>query len=128
ILLVCVLCIHVVCLTARSVPVLFLTGHTLDCYTCDFGTCLFPSKTSCGLLEVCGTETSTTAGFLNFKKKSCVSPLNCLSESSTTYAGVTVKTSASCCLTDLCNSAAIPAVSLVTGIATLLALWLAKLS
>ncbi|MEE6511175.1 hypothetical protein FKM82_017653 [Ascaphus truei] len=103
-------------------------GHTLDCYKCDFGTCLFPSKTSCGLLEVCATETATAAGFLNFKKKSCMNSPNCLSESSTTYVGVTVKTSASCCLTDLCNSAAIPRMSLVTGIAALLALWVAKLS
>ncbi|XP_056396047.1 sperm acrosome membrane-associated protein 4 [Hyla sarda] len=101
-------------------------GHTLDCYQCDYGTCLFPSKTSCGLLQVCGTETANS-GYLNLKQKGCLSPTDCLSDSSVTYLGVTVATTRSCCLTSLCNSAAAPKVSVLTGIATMLALAVAKI-
>lgn len=102
-------------------------GHTLDCYSCDYGTCLFPSKTSCGFLQICGTETAK-AGYLNMKQKGCVNPTDCLTDSSVSYLGVTVTTTRSCCITDLCNSAAAPKVSVLTGIATMLALLLARLS
>ncbi|CAN2391182.1 hypothetical protein PRIEUP_LOCUS1221 [Pristimantis euphronides] len=102
-------------------------GHAIDCYACDYGLCLFPGTTSCSFPQMCGTETATT-GYIGMKKKGCVDPLNCLTESSVTYLGVTVKTKRSCCLTNLCNSAAAPKVSVITGIAAVLALVLAKLS
>ncbi|CAH2314367.1 Hypothetical predicted protein [Pelobates cultripes] len=101
-------------------------GHSLECYQCDYGTCLVPSKTTCGLLESCVTYTSTAAG-VSLKKKGCVSPTQCFTESSETYLGLTVKTTPSCCITNLCNSAITPRLSAVTGIAVLVSLWLVKL-
>ncbi|MEE6511176.1 hypothetical protein FKM82_017654 [Ascaphus truei] len=102
-------------------------GHALNCYKCDFGTCLSPPITSCKIGDGCSTETPT-ADFINMKQKGCMDPLTCGSETSTTYNGATVKTASSCCFIDLCNSAATPRMSLVTGLAALVALWLAKLS
>ncbi|XP_069798813.1 sperm acrosome membrane-associated protein 4 isoform X3 [Dendropsophus ebraccatus] len=102
-------------------------GHTLDCYSCDYGTCLIPSKTSCGLLQLCGTETAK-AGYLDLKRKGCLNPGDCLTDSSVTYLGMTVTTTRSCCLTSLCNSAAAPKVSVISGIAAIVALVLAKMS
>ncbi|XP_044124356.1 sperm acrosome membrane-associated protein 4 [Bufo gargarizans] len=101
-------------------------GHTLDCYSCDYGTCLIPSKLSCGVLQICGTDTAK-AGYIGMKKKACVYPTECLTESSVSYLGVTVTTTRSCCFTDLCNSATAPKVSVLTGIAAILSLVLAKL-
>ncbi|XP_069798811.1 sperm acrosome membrane-associated protein 4 isoform X1 [Dendropsophus ebraccatus] len=101
--------------------------HTLDCYSCDYGTCLIPSKTSCGLLQLCGTETAK-AGYLDLKRKGCLNPGDCLTDSSVTYLGMTVTTTRSCCLTSLCNSAAAPKVSVISGIAAIVALVLAKMS
>ncbi|XP_069798817.1 prostate stem cell antigen-like isoform X2 [Dendropsophus ebraccatus] len=101
-------------------------GHAIQCYTCGYGTCLLPSKTSCGLLEVCLTETIKT-GPATLDKKSCSSPDNCLKSSETTYAGIKVTTTPSCCYTDLCNSASIPSASILTAIAIFLSLWVARL-
>ncbi|KAG9470774.1 sperm acrosome membrane-associated protein 4 [Eleutherodactylus coqui] len=101
-------------------------GQALECYSCDYGTCLLPSKTSCGLLQVCGTETATTSN-IGLKKKGCLNPTDCLTDSSVTYLGLTVTTTRSCCLTNLCNSATAPKVSVITGLATILALVVAKL-
>ncbi|XP_063791811.1 lymphocyte antigen 6B-like [Pseudophryne corroboree] len=104
----------------------FHLGHAMNCYTCGYGTCLTPSTTSCGLLEVCLTQTITVAS-LPVKKKSCSSPSKCVGSTQTTYLGITVTETPSCCFTDLCNSAAMPSVSIVTGIAVLLSLWVARL-
>ncbi|KAM4642668.1 uncharacterized protein O3C94_016970 [Discoglossus pictus] len=102
-------------------------GHTLDCYTCEYGICLIPIKTSCGLLEVCVTETSGSE-YINLKRKGCISPFYCLKESSQSYAGITVTTTATCCITNLCNSAASSKMSLVTCLSALAAILLAKMS
>ncbi|XP_069602598.1 sperm acrosome membrane-associated protein 4-like isoform X1 [Ranitomeya imitator] len=100
-------------------------GQALDCYSCDYGTCLFPSKTTCSFLQSCGTETAK-AGYVGLKKKGCINLTDCMSESSVTYLGLTVTTTRSCCITNLCNTAAVPKVSAITGIAAILALVLAK--
>ncbi|XP_073497825.1 CD59 glycoprotein-like [Phyllobates terribilis] len=100
-------------------------GQALVCYSCDYGLCLFPSTTNCGLLQSCGTETAK-AGYIGMKKKGCINFTDCQTESSVTYMGLTVTTKRSCCFTDLCNSAAAPKVSAITGVATILALVLAK--
>ncbi|XP_063791812.1 sperm acrosome membrane-associated protein 4 [Pseudophryne corroboree] len=102
-------------------------GHAMECYSCDYGICLFPTKETCGLLQICGTETAKT-GNLNLRKKGCLGPTECLTESSVTYMGVTVTTTRSCCVTNLCNSAVTPKVSFITGIAAMLAVLLPKLS
>ncbi|XP_053545139.1 lymphocyte antigen 6 complex locus protein G6d-like [Bombina bombina] len=102
-------------------------GHALQCYSCDYGACLFPSKITCGALEVCATLTSSLTDFLSFKNKGCLNPVNCLSEVSETYLGVTVTTKPSCCFTNLCNSAVTPGVSIITGTAAVVALWLVHL-
>ncbi|KAM9326392.1 uncharacterized protein PAF06_002590 [Gastrophryne carolinensis] len=115
-------------LTAVVVVTLLLgchIGQALECYSCDFGTCLLPSKKTCGLTEVCNTQTAK-AGYLNLKKRSCISPLQCVSESTVTYLGVDVKTTNNCCITNLCNSSAAPKVSVITGIAAVLALLFTK--
>ncbi|KAM4019580.1 prostate stem cell antigen-like [Anomaloglossus baeobatrachus] len=102
-------------------------GNALECYTCDYGTCILPPKTTpCEPLEVCLTETMKT-GPLSLQKKSCSSPTNCFQDSQTTYAGVKVTTSPSCCYTQLCNSAAIPSASILTAIAILISLWVVRL-
>ncbi|KAM3910715.1 lymphocyte antigen 6 complex locus protein G6d [Leptodactylus fuscus] len=100
-------------------------GHAMECYSCDYGTCLFPMKTSCSPLQVCGTATAKT-GNIGLKQKGCLNAIECLTESSVTYIGMTITTTRSCCITNLCNSAAAPKVSVITGIATMLALVLAK--
>uniref|UniRef100_A0A8C5QXN3 UPAR/Ly6 domain-containing protein n=1 Tax=Leptobrachium leishanense TaxID=445787 RepID=A0A8C5QXN3_9ANUR len=101
---------------------LSFTGQALECYECGYAGCLFPSKKTCGFLESCVTyKTVTTI------KKGCINPTQCLSESSETYMGITKKTTPSCCITNLCNSAAMPRVSAITGIALLVTLWLSKL-
>nr|DBA20543.1 TPA: hypothetical protein GDO54_017308 [Pyxicephalus adspersus] len=103
-------------------------GHTLDCYSCDYGICIAPSKESCSFGQVCATETAKdNTGFLNLKKKGCTSLTDCLSESSVTYLGYTVTTTRSCCITNLCNSAVTPKVSVVTGVAAIVAFLLTKL-
>ncbi|XP_040179448.1 lymphocyte antigen 6 complex locus protein G6d-like [Rana temporaria] len=102
-------------------------GHAIDCYSCVYGVCILPPKESCSFGQVCGTETAKdNAGLLNLKKKGCISLTDCLSESSVSYLGYTVTTKRSCCLTSLCNSAATPKVSIVTGVAGMIALLLAK--
>ncbi|KAM4696437.1 uncharacterized protein WCC33_015198 [Rhinophrynus dorsalis] len=101
-------------------------GHALECYKCEYGTCLLPAKTTCGLLEICVTETAKV-GYVNLKKRGCTSPANCLTDSTVTYAGIAVTTSPSCCLTDLCNSAAKSRVSVFTCLSALMAFVLAKL-
>ncbi|XP_056394836.1 prostate stem cell antigen-like [Hyla sarda] len=101
-------------------------GDALECYTCGYGACSFPSKTTCAGLEVCLTETIQT-GEAYLKKKSCSSPTNCLEGSETTYLGVKVTTTPSCCYTDLCNSASIPSASILTVIAIFMSLWVARL-
>ncbi|XP_053328884.1 sperm acrosome membrane-associated protein 4-like [Spea bombifrons] len=100
-------------------------GQALDCYKCEYGTCLTPTKMTCGTLETCVTYTAQTGG-LSLKKKGCTSPTNCMTGTSETYMGITVTTSPSCCITNLCNSAFTPRVSAVTGLAVLLSLWMAK--
>ncbi|XP_063287499.1 sperm acrosome membrane-associated protein 4-like [Pelobates fuscus] len=100
--------------------------HSLECYQCDYGTCLVPSTKTCGFLESCVTYTSTAVG-IPMKKKGCVNPLQCFAEASFTYLGATVTSTPSCCITNLCNSAVTPRLSAVTGIAVLVSLWLAKL-
>ncbi|XP_053329017.1 lymphocyte antigen 6 complex locus protein G6d-like [Spea bombifrons] len=102
-------------------------GHTLDCYSCDYGTCLIPIKTSCGTLEVCVTETAKVAGFINFKRKGCMNPLSCLTDSSVTFAGATLTTSPSCCFSNLCNSAVASSASVISVIAATTVLWVARL-
>ncbi|XP_053545137.1 sperm acrosome membrane-associated protein 4 [Bombina bombina] len=102
-------------------------GHTLDCYSCDYGTCLFPSTISCTGTQVCLTETSSLTDLLKMKKKGCIDLLSCNSDSSVTHLGISVKTRTSCCMTNLCNSAVTPRVSVVTGIAAVVALCFAKL-
>ncbi|XP_053545140.1 lymphocyte antigen 6 complex locus protein G6d [Bombina bombina] len=102
-------------------------GSALECYSCDYGTCLFPTTTTCGLLEVCATQTSGS-DFLNLKKRGCINPLNCMKEYTESYGGVSVKTTASCCITNLCNSAVSPRMTLYTLILPLVALWLAKMA
>ncbi|KAG8552826.1 hypothetical protein GDO81_003095 [Engystomops pustulosus] len=101
-------------------------GNALECYVCDYGTCSFPTKKPCGALEVCLTEQMTTGPF-SLKKKSCSLPTNCLGDSEMTYGGIKVTTTPSCCPTHLCNSAAIPSASLLTTIAILISLWMARL-
>ncbi|CAJ0965953.1 unnamed protein product [Ranitomeya imitator] len=101
-------------------------GNALECYTCDYGTCAIPSKSKCDLLDVCLTETMKS-GSLSLKKKSCSSPTNCLKDSETTYAGVKVTTTPSCCYSHLCNSATIPSASILTAISILISLWVARL-
>lgn len=101
-------------------------GIALECYKCDFGTCTFPSKATCGALEVCLTETAKT-GPISMKQKSCSAPTNCMGESQKTYAGVTVTTTPACCTSDLCNSAAIPSASFLSVIAIFVSIWVARL-
>ncbi|XP_075690597.1 lymphocyte antigen 6 complex locus protein G6d-like [Rhinoderma darwinii] len=101
-------------------------GNALECYTCDFALCAFPSKTSCGALEVCMTEKIQTAQ-ISLNKKSCSAPTKCGQGSETTYAGIKFTTTPSCCFTDLCNSAAIPSASILTTIAVFISLWVARL-
>uniref|UniRef100_A0A8C5QZ58 UPAR/Ly6 domain-containing protein n=1 Tax=Leptobrachium leishanense TaxID=445787 RepID=A0A8C5QZ58_9ANUR len=98
----------------------------LQCYECDYAGCLFPSKKTCGLLESCVTY-KATFGVISVSKKGCINPTQCWLETSETYLGITAKTTPSCCITDLCNSAAMPRVSAITGIALLVTLWLSKL-
>ncbi|KAM4019254.1 LOW QUALITY PROTEIN: sperm acrosome membrane-associated protein 4-like [Anomaloglossus baeobatrachus] len=99
--------------------------QALVCYSCDYGTCLI-LKTTCGFIQFCGTETAK-AGYIGMKKKGCIDPTDCLTESSVSYMGITVTTTRSCCFTELCNSAAAPKVSMITGVAVLLALAFAKM-
>ncbi|XP_063791810.1 prostate stem cell antigen-like [Pseudophryne corroboree] len=101
-------------------------GDAVKCYTCPYTTCLTPSTTNCGAMEVCLTKT-IVVGQLPIKQKSCSSPDKCVGSSETTYVGIKVTETPSCCSTDLCNSAAMPSVSIVTGIAVLLSLWVARL-
>uniref|UniRef100_A0A8C5QXT3 UPAR/Ly6 domain-containing protein n=1 Tax=Leptobrachium leishanense TaxID=445787 RepID=A0A8C5QXT3_9ANUR len=68
-----------------------------------------------------------TTSELPLEKKGCINPAQCSLESNETYLGMTVKSTPSCCITDLCNSAAMPRVSAITGIALLVTLWLSKL-
>ncbi|KAM5146439.1 uncharacterized protein ACMZJ9_013649 [Mantella aurantiaca] len=103
-------------------------GHAINCYSCEYGLCLTPSTDSCSFGQVCGTETAKdNAGFLNLKKKGCTSLTDCLGESSVTYLGYTVTTTRSCCITNLCNSAVSPKVSIVTGVAAMVAFLFTKL-
>ncbi|XP_063289320.1 sperm acrosome membrane-associated protein 4 [Pelobates fuscus] len=104
----------------------FHLAHSLECYQCDYGTCLIKSKVNCGPLESCVTYSATVAG-ITLRKRGCATPTQCITESSETYTGVTVKTTPSCCISELCNSAITPRLSAVTGIAVLVALWFAKL-
>nr|DBA20544.1 TPA: hypothetical protein GDO54_017309 [Pyxicephalus adspersus] len=101
-------------------------GGAMECYTCGFGTCTFPQTKTCGLLEVCLTETASV-GSLYLKKKSCAAPTQCLQESEETYTGIKVKTTPECCATDLCNSAVTTSASLASFIAILVSLWVARL-
>lgn len=102
-------------------------GHAIDCYSCDYGVCILPSKESCSFGQVCGTETAKdNSGLLNLKKKGCTSLTDCLTESSVSYLGYQVTTKRSCCVTSLCNSAATPKVSIVTGVASVIAFLFAK--
>ncbi|XP_018420286.1 PREDICTED: lymphocyte antigen 6 complex locus protein G6d-like isoform X2 [Nanorana parkeri] len=119
---------YTVMITAALLLLSCHRGHTIECYSCDYGLCLAPSKDSCSFGQVCGTETAKdNTGFLNLKKKGCTSLSDCLSESSVSYLGITVTTTRSCCITSLCNSAATPKVSIVTGVAAIVAFLLTKL-
>ncbi|KAM4641232.1 uncharacterized protein O3C94_015612 [Discoglossus pictus] len=102
--------------------------QVLICYSCDYGTCHIPSKTICSGLEVCVTETSGLNDFLSLKKKGCMDPFKCFSDSSITFLGVTVTTKPSCCITNLCNSATMPRVSLITVVCAVVAVWLVNRS
>ncbi|KAM4640601.1 uncharacterized protein O3C94_015207 [Discoglossus pictus] len=115
-------------LLALGVLLICDIGHTLECYSCDYGTCLFPSKITCSGVEVCVTEKSSVTEYLSLKKKGCMDPVKCLSDSSVTYVGVTVTTKPSCCITNLCNSATMPRVSLITAVCAVVAIWLVKMS
>ncbi|XP_077316358.1 lymphocyte antigen 6B-like [Lithobates pipiens] len=102
-------------------------GGALDCYTCPFGLCSVPSKSTCDLLQVCKTETASL-GALYLKKKTCSSLTQCTGESEETYMNsVKVKTKAECCITDLCNSAATTSASFATVIAVLVTSWATRL-
>ncbi|OCT67907.1 lymphocyte antigen 6A-2/6E-1 [Xenopus laevis] len=103
-------------------------AHAVDCYKCDYGACLFPTVKSCSFGEVCMTQTASTSSLpITVHKRDCLSLLSCGSESSETYLGVTVKATRSCCYSNLCNSAIKSKVSVVTGVAALLALCFTKL-
>ncbi|KAM3911789.1 prostate stem cell antigen-like [Leptodactylus fuscus] len=102
-------------------------GGALRCYVCDYGTCTFPPKNvTCKENEVCMTEKANT-GKLYLKKKSCSLLTNCDQDSEITYIGIKVTTTPSCCFTDLCNSAGVPSVSILTAIAIVISLWMATL-
>uniref|UniRef100_A0A8C5QX63 UPAR/Ly6 domain-containing protein n=1 Tax=Leptobrachium leishanense TaxID=445787 RepID=A0A8C5QX63_9ANUR len=95
------------------------SGHALECYSCEYGTCMVQLKENCGILEVCATETAKV-------KKGCMNPLNCLTDSSVTFAGATMTSSPSCCYSSLCNAAAVPKVSVMSGMAAMFALWVSR--
>ncbi|CAH2314366.1 Hypothetical predicted protein [Pelobates cultripes] len=101
----------------------FQSGHSLECFQCDYGTCLIKYKAVCGLMQSCITYTSTIVG-VSLKKRGCATPVECATEVSKTFLGANVKTTAHCCFTDFCNSAVVPRLSAVTGIAVLVVLWL----
>ncbi|XP_075115509.1 ly-6/neurotoxin-like protein 1 [Leptodactylus fuscus] len=102
-------------------------GGAIKCYTCDYGTCSGSYKTTlCGTLEICMTERMTSGPF-SLQKKSCSPRTNCVQDSETTYEGIKVTTTPSCCFTDLCNSAGVPSASILTAIAMVISLWMATL-
>ncbi|KAM9324933.1 uncharacterized protein PAF06_001040 [Gastrophryne carolinensis] len=101
-------------------------GVALECYTCDFGTCTFPSTKACSLLEVCLTE-KASYGKMEIQKKSCASPSQCIGEREDTYMGFKVTKKPTCCITELCNSAVKASTSVATSIAALLSLCIAWL-
>ncbi|OCT67908.1 lymphocyte antigen 6 complex locus protein G6d-like [Xenopus laevis] len=104
----------------------FEQGYTLQCHSCAYGTCKIATiKKTCGITEQCGTMT-VHIGQLPSTRKDCIESSNCFKNTSDTYAGVTVTVNPSCCSTDLCNSAVTQSLAVVTGIAALVALWLAK--
>ncbi|XP_063289322.1 lymphocyte antigen 6 complex locus protein G6d-like [Pelobates fuscus] len=102
-------------------------GHTLDCYTCEYGICLLPIKKTCGTFEVCVTETSKLGGVVNMKSKGCMNPFNCMTDSSVSIGGITMTTSPSCCFSSLCNAAVTPRVSIISAMAAILSLWICRM-
>ncbi|OCT66209.1 sperm acrosome membrane-associated protein 4-like [Xenopus laevis] len=103
----------------------FEQGYTLECYTCAWTTCLIakPKKT-CGITEQCGSITAQY-GALPITRKDCIESTKCSRNTSDTYLGIPFTYIPSCCSFDLCNSAVTQSLSVVTGIAALVALWLA---
>ncbi|KAM4640600.1 CD59 glycoprotein-like [Discoglossus pictus] len=114
-------------LIALGVLLICHLGHTLKCYSCSYGTCLTPSSITCQTNEVCVTERSSVTEYLGLKKKGCTNRASCNQDTTNIHGGITVTTKTTCCESELCNSATVPKVSLITGICAILALWLAKM-
>ncbi|XP_068105508.1 lymphocyte antigen 6 complex locus protein G6d-like [Hyperolius riggenbachi] len=106
-----------------------LAGHLgdgLQCYTCNYDGCSYPSIQTCGASEVCLTQTAKQKD-LYLQRKFCASSTECVEEAEDNILGVDMKTTIECCSEHLCNSAVKTSVSVATGIAVLVSLWAAKL-
>ncbi|XP_043939173.1 sperm acrosome membrane-associated protein 4-like [Protopterus annectens] len=97
----------------------YADGFGVECYSCGMTSALglCSTKTTCNLIEVCYTAKSGPI----VTSKGCLAPTSCEQSAQETVMGVPYDVVRHCCLGNLCNSGVTIRMSLLTGLAMLLA-------
>ncbi|XP_059205083.1 sperm acrosome membrane-associated protein 4 [Centropristis striata] len=112
----------------------FAVGQALECYSCKIGVgniCITTKKT-CKAGELCYSGVGTAATFLEIKKKGCLEEAMCNKTSETTLpeslSNTTIYTiTKTCCEGNLCNAAPGLTSGLSLTLASIIALFMAKI-